>query len=180
MKKLFLPLFFLVNLPVTLFAEPVTKLEQLHSAVSSDGHIGLALVVAGIVLVVLELFVVSFGLLAALGIAAFVIGAVFMFDGHMFSFAVTLFIVIAVAVVLLILLILIVRLGFRSQKKPVVTGSEQLEHAVAEVMEVNKNSIQVRLHSELWQAVSTDELKVGDKVKVIKREGLVVTVKKIK
>lgn len=60
----------------------------------------------------------------------------------------------------------------KSMRRPVETGAEELLHATGRVLEVRGSSAQVRVHSEIWSAVSRDRLKRGDDVEVDAVNGL--------
>ncbi|MDT8403197.1 NfeD family protein [Sulfuriflexus sp.] len=70
-------------------------------------------------------------------------------------------------------------LVFRAMKRSVKTGSEEILQSVGEVIEVENNIASVQVHSEIWQAESSDKLQKGDLVKVVGIKGLTLKVKHI-
>lgn len=136
--------------------------------------LGVFLLVIGLLLMLLESFIKSFGISAIAGVIAFVFGSFYLFDGQRLSLAV----IIAATLVSAAFFLFVIRLAVRSQRKPVVTGGEELLGARARVVDVNSSRTLVRLHGELWQAQADESLKVGEQVEVIGRKGLVLTVKR--
>lgn len=67
----------------------------------------------------------------------------------------------------------------QSMRRPVETGKEELLHATGRVLEARGRSLQVRVHSENWSAVSPDRLKSGDTVEVVTVDGLNLRVRRI-
>ena len=56
----------------------------------------------------------------------------------------------------------------RAKRRPLLMGDEELEHEPAEVVSVlGGGQLEVRVHGELWRAVSDDVLAAGDRVDVV-------------
>ena len=72
----------------------------------------------------------------------------------------------------------VVGMAVQSRKRTVQAGAEQLIGGTAEVVEWSGHEGRVRVHGEIWLAESEMELASGDRVRVIGREGLKLTVKK--
>ena len=72
----------------------------------------------------------------------------------------------------------VVGMAVQSRKRTVQAGAEQLIGGTAEVVEWSGHEGRVRVHGEIWLAESEMELAPGDRVRVIGREGLKLTVKK--
>jgi membrane protein implicated in regulation of membrane protease activity len=67
---------------------------------------------------------------------------------------------------------------WRAMRRPIRAGAEELLNSVGEVMEVQGNSLRVRVHSEMWNAESKDTLQLGDRVKVVSITGLILRVRR--
>ena len=67
----------------------------------------------------------------------------------------------------------------KGARRPVITGREALQHAIAEVYSVRSAGITIRVHSELWSAQAREELHVGDQVEVVGVDGLLLHVRKV-
>jgi membrane-bound serine protease (ClpP class) len=68
---------------------------------------------------------------------------------------------------------------WRAMQRPVLGGTEELLHSDGEVVEVNGNTLRVRVHSEMWAAESKDILHLGDHVKVVGMTGLILQVRRL-
>jgi membrane protein implicated in regulation of membrane protease activity len=68
---------------------------------------------------------------------------------------------------------------WRAMQRPVLGGAEELLHSDGEVVEVNGTALRVRVHSEMWNAESTDSLHRGDHVKVVGMTGLILQVRRL-
>lgn len=68
---------------------------------------------------------------------------------------------------------------WRAMQRPVLGGAEELLHSKGEVVEVAEDMLHVRVHSEIWNAVSAAPLESfhrGDRVKVVGMSGLILRV----
>ena len=79
---------------------------------------------------------------------------------------------------ILVLSILVYVYVIRAMRHPVETGAEQILHSIGKVVEVGAKDTHVRVHSEIWQAVSAEKLKPGDAVEIIGIDGLKLRVRK--
>lgn len=67
----------------------------------------------------------------------------------------------------------------QAMRRPVVTGAEEILQGIGKVIEVRKNKARIRIHSEIWNAVSTDRLRVGDQVEIMGVNGLMLRVRRL-
>ena len=126
----------------------------------------MGLIVLGIALLILEVFITSYGLLSLAGIAAFVMGSLFLFDGE------TGLISIQYPVILSTLIGVFSAVGFllwylwRDSKKQKFSGDFFLPTgAIGSVLAVLPNKLyQVKVHGEIWNAYSDQSLLVGEAV----------------
>ena len=145
----------------------------------SVNYAGLALIVLGVLLIVAEAFVPSFGALGLGGIIAFVIGSVILLDTDVPGFEVARPLIGALGFMGGLATLGIVTFAVRSRNKPVVTGREQILHEVATVFADFEGEGRVRLHGEIWNAVSSTPVVAGQHVRVTGIDGLTLTVEPI-
>lgn len=74
--------------------------------------------------------------------------------------------------VVLALSILVYVYVMRAMRHPVETGAEKILHSTGKVIEVGAKDVRVRVHSEMWHAVSAEKLQPGDLVEIIGIDGL--------
>jgi membrane-bound serine protease (ClpP class) len=139
-------------------------------------YAGAALVLLGIALMAVEVHIGSLGLIGIAGVAAFVIGAIFMFPGGGPGAELSLPVIMAVAAASVVFFVVVVGMLVRSRRRAVVTGAEALPGAAGEVVSWDGTEGRVRVLSEIWRARAAVPLAAGDRVKVIARDGLTVVV----
>lgn len=141
---------------------------------------GLALLLIGVGMMAAEAFAPGFGVLGVGGIAAFILGGLFLFDPSEadIQFSVSWPLVIGAAIASAGILIGILGMALGSRRQPVRTGTEELIGSTGEVVAWSGVSGRIRVHGEIWSACSEMELAPGDRVRVVALEGLTLTVKK--
>ena len=72
------------------------------------------------------------------------------------------------------------RLALEAQRRPAVTGMEGMVNEPAEAITAIEPGVagRVKMRGEIWQAVATDRIVPGDRVRVTNLDGLTVTVRK--
>jgi membrane-bound serine protease (ClpP class) len=144
--------------------------------VLSVNYAGLALIALGVVLIVAESFVPSFGALGLGGIIAFVIGSVMLLDSEAPGFSIAWQLIAAMALAGALVLLAIVSFAVRARRQPVVSGAEGLTRELAEAVEDFERKGLVRVHGELWTAESTEPVRAGQRLRIRKVDGLVIQV----
>jgi membrane-bound serine protease (ClpP class) len=126
---------------------------------------------------ILELYVTSYGAIGIGGIIAFVVGSIMLYDTHDPNFRVTSTLILAMTTVTAAFFFMVIYMFIRSHKKHIVTGQEALIGSEGVVMNIDKDKITIMLMGEIWSAESTSMLTPGQHVKVVKSNGLMLTVK---
>lgn len=139
-------------------------------------HAGMALLLLGVMLVVAEAFVPSFGILGIAGIAAFTFGAILLMDTDVPGFGVSPWLIGSLAAFLSGLFLVTLTLVLRGRERPVVTGAEAIAAGRGEVVSWAEGQGRVRLDGELWLARGPASLPPGTAVAVTAREGLTLVV----
>ncbi len=139
-------------------------------------YAGLALILLGLVFFVAEAFVPSYGSLGVGGIVAFAVGAVLLIDSDVPGFGIPRSLIAALAVVTAVFVVLVSGVALKARRRPVVTGSEELIGSVGVMDDDIEHEGWARIHSEQWRVVSAVPLKRGQEVRVMTRDGLVLTV----
>jgi membrane-bound serine protease (ClpP class) len=143
-------------------------------------YAGLALLLFAVVLFVLELKIVSHGLLAVGGILSLLLGSVMLFSPTSSLEVVSLSWSVIIPAVLCTTLFFLfaIGMGIRAQRKKPVTGSEGIVGEIGETVALLSPSGQVRIHGELWTATSSgDPIPAGKRVVVERVDGLRLTVR---
>lgn len=142
-------------------------------------YAGLALIILGVVLMIGEFFVPSFGSLGIGGIAAFVFGSLILLDTDVPGFERPTMLIAAVATVAGAGLLGIVWFAMRARSRPVVSGVEEMTRLTAEALEDFDREGPVWAHGERWQAQTAMPVRKGQSLRVTKVEGLLLHVEPI-
>ena len=139
-------------------------------------YAGLALLALGILFMLAEVFVPSFGALGFGGVIAFVIGSVILFDKDGTGYAVSLPLILSLSVISAGFFLFVVGAAVKSHQRPVVSGQEEMLHSTGRVIENFSDTGRIRVHGEVWQAETAVPLRRGDRVRVVGVDGLVLKV----
>ncbi len=142
-------------------------------------YAGVLLIVLAIALFILEAMYVSHGVLAAGGVASMVLGAVMLIESPPIpEMRVDWKLALAVAVPFALISIVLLRLVVSSRRWTPATGREGLIGQRGEVRQEigDGRKGQILVAGELWTAVADSKIAVGQAVRVVALEGLVLRV----
>lgn len=139
-------------------------------------YAGLALIVFGVLLMIGEIFVPSFGALGIGGIVAFVAGSVILLDTDVPGFGVPVALIGSVALLGGSAVMAIIWFAVRARHQPIVSGREDMVGAVAHAATDFEGRGQVRVHGELWNAESRVPVREDQALRVTDMQGLVLRV----
>jgi membrane-bound serine protease (ClpP class) len=139
---------------------------------------GILLLLLGLGLLIAELFVPSFGILGVGGIISFVLGSLFLFDAPVEELAIDRGIIVTAALCVSAFMLFVGTLAVRTWGQRPASGQEGMIGEVGEVRERIAPRGKVWLHGEYWTAESDEELEVGQKVRVVSVNHMVVRVRK--
>ncbi len=145
---------------------------------------GLAFMVIAFVLFIVDIKAATHGGLTVAGIGSFIVGALVLFNspGTPQFQRVSLPLVIGVAAIIGISFAIIVGFALQAQKRPVITGQEGMRGQTGIARTDINPTGQVQAGAELWTAELAEgqsKIRAGEKVEVVKVEGLKLKVKKI-
>lgn len=139
-------------------------------------YVGLALILLGMAFMISEIFITSYGVFGVGGVIAFLVGSVMLINTDVVGFGIPLPLIIGVTAMSASLIFLILRMAVRAQHSPEVTGREEVLVSTGEVIAIQEQRYLVRIKGEVWQAESTSTLQVGQSVRVININGLILQV----
>ena len=139
-------------------------------------YAGLALIILGIILMVSEFLVPSFGALGMGGIAAFVFGSVILIDSDIPGYGVSIPLIFSIALTGALILLGVIWFAMRSRGRPIVAGVEELLRTTAEALEDFTSQGQVSIHGERWNARSRVPVTKGQVLRITKVKGLTLHV----
>ncbi|HYQ95090.1 MAG TPA: nodulation protein NfeD, partial [Burkholderiales bacterium] len=139
-------------------------------------YAGLALMLVGIAFIVGELFFPAYGSLGIGGAIAFVIGSVILIDTDVPGFGVPFSLVLGLAAGTAAFLFLVVGMAVRGQRRPVVSGREELLGSTGQALEDCDPEGWARIHGETWRIRCAAPVKAGQRVRVVAMHGLLLEV----
>lgn len=141
-------------------------------------YAGLALMLLGIAFMIAEAFVPSFGALGIGGVIAFVSGSLILMNDE--GLRVSRPLIAATALSSAALLMLLVGRFYKTSRRRLVSGAEELLGSVGEAMESFDGKGRIWIHGESWQAVSRMPVAKGQQVRVTGQNGLTLNVENLK
>ncbi len=142
-------------------------------------YAGLGLIIIGVALIVAEAYAPSFGALGIGGIAAFVFGAIIMFDTDIPGFGISYAFVIGIGVVFALLLIWLLGYLLKLRRRGAVSGRDTVIGSVATALEDFAGTGKVWAEGEAWQARSEVPVLKDEQVVVRGVDGLVLVVEPV-
>jgi len=142
-------------------------------------YTGIALILLGVIMLILEIKVPSFGALSIGGVTALVFGSLMIFDSPQEWARLSLRVLIPTVVVFAGFFVLCVWLVVRAQKRPVTTGLGALVGETGRLVQGIENPEEtgkVVCHGEIWDARADVPLAIDSRVCVVAVEGRVVKV----
>ena len=139
-------------------------------------YAGLGLLLLGIALMVAEAFIPSFGIIGLGGLAAFVLGALMLFDTDAPGFTVAWEVVGGAALVTAVTGTLVMTMLLRSHRRAVVSGPEQMLGETARVLVWRDDEGDIWAHGERWSAKASTPLRTGERVRIVRIDGLTLVV----
>lgn len=142
---------------------------------------GLALLLLGLALITAEAFVPGFGLMGIGGIAATVIGAVFLVDpaGTDIDLRVAWPVIAGIAASGALALSIVLGFAVRARQRRRITGAEEMIGLEGQVVAWEGSRGTVRAHGEIWSARGPAALATDQRVRVVTRDGLTLTVEPV-
>jgi membrane-bound serine protease (ClpP class) len=144
-------------------------------------YAGLALIIVGIVLFILEIKITSYGLLSVGGVIALLLGSIMLINSESslefisISWSVILPVVLCTAA----FFIFVIGMGIRAQLRKPVTGREGMTGEFGEAITDLNPDGRVSVHGEIWNASSAEgTISSGTKIVVAGVQNLRLTVKK--
>ena len=144
-------------------------------------YAGLALLFVAVLLWVLEVKVPSFGMLTLGGAVSFCLGAIMLFRDADPALQASLKLIIAVGITIGLLALGLARLALKAQRNRVATGREGLLDELGLVSAGIGTGApgKVRLHGEIWNAEAAVPVEVGDRVRVVRVDGMTLRVEPV-
>ena len=141
---------------------------------------GVLLILLGLVLLILEVKVTSFGVLAVGGIASLFFGSLMLIDSPLPELQIGLRLIVPVTLSLAGILLFLVNLAVKAQKQPAVTGvAGMIAETGSALTSIDPGGVgRVQTHGEIWTATAREHIAAGEQVRITGVKGLLLTVRK--
>jgi len=146
-------------------------------------YAALALIIFGVVLFILEMKIVSHGILTIGGIVSVLLGSIMLIrtTSGLELARISRSLIFSATAVTTLFFLFVVGMGIRAQSRKVVTGREGLSGAIGEAMSPLNPYGRVMVDGEIWNAESVGGLiQKGEKVRIKEMKDLKVFVEKIR
>lgn len=152
----------------------------MNEMMETYSHLAIVLMALGLLLMAAEAHMPSFGAVGGAGVAAFIAGAVIIYDPEadaIMGMDPGVFGGVAIAGAVFVALVAFV--AARTYRRKTETGAEGLIDATADVVEWDGKQGRVRVQGEIWHAVSESPLMLSadEKVRIVKLENLTLTIR---
>jgi membrane-bound serine protease (ClpP class) len=143
-------------------------------------YAGILLILLGIFLFIAEIKIASYGLLSVGGVVSLALGSIMLFESPVPYLRASLIVIIPTVLVTAAFFIFALTMAIKAQMAKPATGSEGLvgETGVARTRLDPEGKVFV--HGEFWNAYTDGTIEEGEKIRVLKAEGLRVKVEKLK
>jgi membrane-bound serine protease (ClpP class) len=141
-------------------------------------YVGIGLIMLGIGLLVAESLVASFGILGFGGVAAFVLGSIFLIDSEIPELRISMPLIYIIAFTSAAFVVFVLRRVLQLRNSQVVSGIDNLIGADAVVEASFCGNGYIRVNGERWAAMGSDEFVCGEVVTVEAIEGLTLLIRK--
>ncbi len=143
-------------------------------------YAGIALIILGIILFILEINIVSFGMLTIGGIISMIIGSVMLIDSFNPLIRISWSIIIPVVLFSTAFFLLLFKLAFKAYKNKQITGIDGLIGIEGDAdTEINSEGGAVYVNGEIWRAYSDEKIQKSSRIKVIELKNMKLKVEKI-
>jgi membrane-bound serine protease (ClpP class) len=142
---------------------------------------GVLLILLGVVLLILEVKVTSFGVLAVGGVSALFFGSLMLIDSPLPELQIGLRLIVPITLSISAILMFLVQLAVKAQKQRSVTGASGMIDELGQALTSFEpgGAGRVQTHGEIWTATADEPISAGDRVRVVAVKGLLLTVRRV-
>ncbi len=142
-------------------------------------YAGVLLIILAIIMFILEVKIVSYGILTIGGIISMVIGSIMLFDRSIPFMRLSLATILPVVIVTVAFFSIAIRYAYKAWKSKPITGEEGLSGSEGVALSDISDEGMALVHGEYWRASSDTPIAKGEKLIVVSLDGLKIKVKKI-
>ncbi len=138
--------------------------------------VGLLLIIFGIIFLLLEIKLPSYGILTIGGSISLLMGSIMLIDTAIPALRISLGVIIPALVTTILFALLAVGLGLKAQKNKIQSGEEGLMGSVGEALEDLTPKGRILVEGEYWNAKCSTNVTKGENVRVKAKKGTLLIV----
>ena len=142
-------------------------------------YAGVLLFILGIVMLVLEVTVTSYGLLAIGGVTAMVLGSLFLINQDFPYYQISWSVILPVVALAVGFTFLVLSFGVKALRTQTVTGREGMIGLIGSAKTRLTPHGKIFVQGEIWNAISSTTVSKGEPIQVTRVDGLTVHVKPV-
>jgi membrane-bound serine protease (ClpP class) len=143
-------------------------------------YAGVLLILLGVFLFVAEIKVASYGLLTIGGLVSLALGSIMLFESPIPALRASLSVIIPTVLFTAGFFIFAVTMALKAQMAKPATGAEGLVGEIGIVRSRISPEGKVFIHGEFWNAYADEVIEENEKIRVLKTEGLILKVERLK
>lgn len=143
-------------------------------------YAGLLLIGLGIIFFIVELMVVSYGLLTIAGVVSLFLGSLMLFDSPAPYFRISIWVILPAIILMTAIILGAMAYAVKIHRKKPVSGQEELVGGIGVAIDDfgGDKEGKVFLEGEYWNAVSDEHIVKDSKIVVVEMRGLLLKVRK--
>jgi membrane-bound serine protease (ClpP class) len=142
-------------------------------------YAGVLLILLGIILFIAEIKIASYGLLTVGGVISLALGSIMLFESPFPYLRASLAVILPTVAVTAAFFILAVTMTIKAHLAKPATGAEGLRGEIGIAITRIAPEGKVFVHGEIWNAYADGTIEEGQKIRVLKAEGLKLKVEKL-
>ena len=142
-------------------------------------YAAIALIALGLGLLIAEIKVVSYGLLAVGGVISLTLGSLMLFESSDPNLRVSLRVILPTVAAIAGIILFLLQRALSAQATPVATGPQGLLGEIGSASTDLNPDGKVFVHGELWNARSERPIRKGEQIRVVRVDGLQLLIEKL-
>jgi len=140
-------------------------------------YAGVFLVLLGMIFLVLEITVMSYGLLAIGGIISMILGSILLMNEDFPFYQISWTVILPMVTISVAFTFLVLKFGVKALRERTITGSEGMVGQIGLAKTNLTPKGKIFIHGELWNGMSEEPVEAGHPIEVTHIEGLTLHVK---
>lgn len=137
----------------------------------------MGLMILAFALFILEAYITSYGVLSIAGLAAMIIGSMFLFDTPNSYIELDPAVIFSGSAAIFIYVVVVGYMIFKSKPDNSFFSDALKEGVITKILDESENLYQLKIEGEIWSGKAATALKIGDKVQVTNHDDITLDIK---